>query len=290
MTKRRLFTGLTLIILGILVFIIGFIAMRNTDMSQYNTKRERIDSFEEYDAGGVENITLDLGVSNYSIVFSGSAEKITVDSKGVFKDLTRAEVDGNDFSYRLNDSSVINIGKINIHMFDLNFERLADIHSLSDFADIINDKADESKVTITLPDKEYKNIKINAGVGNVDISGADGDEIKLSAGVGNVTLTDISGKTTKISAGAGNIRGTDLDLGDFNLSAGVGNVDLSGKTNDTKISCGVGNVTMHIKGAKSDYNIDEDDAEIHGSGSGSGDRNYDLKISSGLGDCDIYFE
>ena len=127
-------------------------------------------------------------------------------------------------------------------------------------------------------------------MGNVEFIGCECKELNISAGVGNVKLNNVKADECRLSAGVGNIDGTGISFEEFHLSAGVGNVDLAGFAGDTKISCGMGNVTLHIKNSSDNYSIKEDNADIHEGGSSVSDKHYDMKISSGVGDCDIYFE
>lgn len=287
--KTRNITGLTFLIMGIIVIIIGVIAMNNTDMSRYKVASgERESSVQQYNADGVTDIKLDLGVSSYKIIADESTDKITVDSKNIRKNGASSSVEGSTFEYRANESTLIDTGLFKFHFFDFDPSRIADVKSFKDLGRLFNEDED-SEVIITVPAKKYELVKISCGVGNSEVNGLECNELKLSAGVGNLKIYGIKAEDTKLSAGVGNIEGSDLSFDNIKLSAGVGNIELSGFFGDTDVSCGMGNVDLHIKGAKSDYDIDKDNADLHGEGSSNGGK-YDLKVSSGLGDCDIYFE
>ena len=287
--KARNITGLTFLIMGIIVFVIGVIAMNNTDMSKYSvTRGERESSVQEYKADGVTDIKLDLGVSSYKIIADESAQKITVDSKNIRKSAASSSVEGSTFEYTANENTLIDTGFFKFHFFSLDPSRIADIKSFKDLGKLFNEDED-SEVIITLPAKKYNLVKISCGVGNTEVRGIESEELKLSAGVGNLEIYELRAENTKLSAGVGNLEGSGLSFDDIKLSAGVGNIELSGFFGNTDVSCGMGNVKLHISGARDDYDIDTDEADLHGEGSSNGGK-YDLKVSSGLGDCDIYFE
>ncbi|MBO6141561.1 MAG: DUF4097 family beta strand repeat protein [Ruminococcus sp.] len=288
--KKRNITGLTFLIMGIIVLVIGIIAVNNTDMSKYKKTSgiKKTDSVQTYNADNVKDIKIEFGTNNYTVIFDENTDKITVDSKGIYENSASVSVDGDTFEYRTNENTILDFGPFKFHFFNLDFSRLADISSFSDIGKLFDEG--DGEVCITLPAKDYDDVKIGCGIGNTSIKGnSNSKELKISAGVGNLSIDGLKAKTAKLSAGVGNIKGDNVSFDDFDLSAGIGNIDLRGFVGDTKVSCGTGNVKLTILGSESDYDIDEDDADIHGDGKSNG-GDYDLKISSGLGDCDIYFE
>ena len=289
--KKRNITGLTFLIMGVIVLVIGIIAVNNTDMSKYKSESslgKRVDSTQEYNADGIKNIKLDLGISDYTVVFDESADKITVKSANFPEKGASTSADGDTFEYRANENNIISWNGFNFHLFDIDFSRIADMKSPTDISKLWEE--DDSSVVITIPAKAYNDIKIGCGVGNTALSGkVSCDDLKINCGVGNLKLDGFSADTAKLEGGVGNIKGEGVSFGDLKIEAGMGNIDLKGFVGDTKINCGVGNIDLTIKGSRNDYDIDEDEADIHGSGTSNG-GSYTIKVESGLGDCDIYFE
>lgn len=287
--KKRNITGLTFLILGIVVLVIGIIAINNTDMSKYGTSHSgELETFtEEFSADGIENIKIDLGENDYSIIFDENAANITVHAEDLYKDSYTVKKEDGTFKIETKDHTY-KFWKFNFHFINIDYSKFNDIHSITDLGKLFDSY--DGKVTVTFPARLYDEVKLSSGVGDVYISGCECKEFDLSAGVGNVDLENVKADSSRFSAGMGNIDGKDIDFESFNLSAGVGNVDLSGFVGDTKISCGVGDVIMHIKNDSHNYDIDEDEADIHTGGKETSDKKYDMKISSGIGDCDIYFE
>ena len=290
--KKRNITGLTFLIMGVIVLIIGIIAMKNTDMSKYDITDtgERRSTVEEYKAEDVKELKLILGASSYTIKADSTTDKITVDSVDTEENYASTSQKDGVFEYRVNNKELIDTGWFRFHFFDFDLTKLANVRSWKDLKSIAD--PDDGKVIITVPDKVFDKVTIECGVGNSKISGIKCRELIFDGGVGNVELNDVTADKTSLDAGVGNLSGYGSSFGKFELDAGVGNINLTGAMNDADINCGVGNVSIHVLGNISNYDVDSDDADIHGSGSGSvnsGER-YKITVDSGLGDCNIYFE
>ncbi len=289
-SKKKNIAGLTILILGVIVLVIGIIAVNNTDMSKYKTasRSGSRESFtEEYSAEGIEDIKISLDSNDYTIIFDDSTDRIKIEAEDYAKDSYKVENFEGTFRFEPKDEN-IKLGKLSFHFWLPDLSRLDEIHSVGDLDKLFDD--DDGKMTITIPKNLYDEVHISAGVGDLVFKGCECKTLHLSAGVGNVDITDVKADEGHLSAGVGNIDGTGINFEDFHLSAGVGNVDLAGFVGDSKISCGVGNVKLHVKNSSNNYHIKEDNADIHEGGSSVSDKDYDMKISSGLGDCDIYFE
>ena len=287
--KARNITGLSFLILGIVALVIGIILINTSDMSKYKKDNGRHESFAEtYSAEDIEEIKLSFSLNDYEIIFDENAKDIKVDCRDVNKDLL--DIENEDKTFRLHEDSgtTIRKGIFHFEFFGLDLSRADEIDDVTDLDKLLT--GGDGKVTITIPAKLYKSVKISSGVGNVDITGGECKSFKISAGVGNVHADGTKAEECDFSAGVGNIECTNVSFESFDLSAGMGNVKVSGFLGDTKLSCGVGNVDLHIKNSSDNYDIKEDNADIHYGGTSVSSKEYDLKISSGVGDCDVYFE
>lgn len=287
--KARNITGFSFLILGIVALVAGIILVNNTDMSKYRKDNGRHDSFvETYSAENIKDIKLEFAVNDYKIVFDDNADKITIDCNDVNKEFIDIKTEDSTFKLIEENGMSINKGIFKFHFFNLDLSRVDEIDSVGDIGKIFGDG--DGEVIITIPEKYYDTVKVSSGVGNVEMTGGECNSLKVSAGVGNVDLIGTKSDDCDFSAGVGNIECTDVNFESFSLSAGMGNVKVKGFLGDTKLSCGVGNVDLYIKNSSDNYDIREDDADIHEGGKSTSDKKYDIKISSGMGDCDVYFE
>lgn len=287
--KKRNITGLSFLILGIVVLVIGIIAVNNTDMSKYKQENDRHESFTEtYSAENIDEIKLSFSLNDYRVVFDENATDIKVDCTDVNKELLDIKTEKNTFKLDEDSGTNINKGIFHFEFFGLDLSRADEIDSITDIDKLFYDG--DGEVTITIPARLYDDVKITAGVGNVDVQGGECKTFKLSAGVGNVDINGTKAQECDFSAGVGNVDCSEVSFESFDLSAGMGNVKVRGFLGDTKLSCGVGNVELHIKNSSDNYNFKGDDVDIHRGGNSTSDEEYDIKISTGLGDCDIYFE
>ncbi len=117
-----------------------------------------------------------------------------------------------------------------------------------------------SKITIYLP-KEFiaKEVKVDTGAGNVDISGLQTEYLLLSAGAGNINGTNIAAEIAKIDGGVGNINLEKVSFQGSDFNCGVGNLTVEGTLlGNNEFDCGVGDVNLNITGNINDYDVKAD--------------------------------
>lgn len=155
-----------------------------------------------------------------------------------------------------------------------------------------------SKITIYLP-KEFiaKEVKLDTGAGNVDISGIQTEYLLLSAGAGNMNGTDITAKRAKIDGGVGNINLENVNFQSSDFDCGVGNLTVEGTLlGKNEFDCGVGDVNLNLTGNIDDYDVKADagvgnirlngdkiSSEYHNSNNASNS----IDIDGGLGNVTI---
>lgn len=99
---------------------------------------------------------------------------------------------------------------------------------------------------------ESASIRVDAGVVDTEASFYAKD-LSLDAGAGEIDLSDVTADTFAASVGAGNLDITDSSFQAVKLDCGVGNMDIDADiTGNAKIKCGMGTVSLELaKGATS---------------------------------------
>ncbi len=139
------------------------------------------------------------------------------------------------------------------------------------FQRVMDGKGNDSyagQITITVPsDAVLKEIRMEAGVGNVDINDLAVDSFRISAGVGDIEARNIKANYVDMDGGTGDMKFHNVDFNGLVVDAGVGNVKIDGSLlGRNTIHCGVGNVTLDLSNAQGDYG---------------------MKLSKGVGDIKI---
>lgn len=136
--------------------------------------------------------------------------------------------------------------------------------------------------TITLPEKEFREITVKCGAGSVNAEQLQASEIQIKTGAGEFLCNSIIAENLSIKTGAGdsdiqNIQATNsctvkLGVGDTSLGSekstasnlihnltlknGVGSADVHGKlTGENRISCSLGDIDLTLAGYRSNYTI-----------------------------------
>ncbi|MFR2534179.1 MAG: DUF4097 family beta strand repeat-containing protein [Clostridia bacterium] len=120
------------------------------------------------------------------------------------------------------------------------------------------DKRENAQIKITIPrDSKFKEVKISAGAGKVEIEGLTTETLKLGIGAGNTKINDITvEKQADIDGGVGKVAISNASFKNLNLDVGVGDFKLSGKLiGDTDIDCGVGRLELVIQDRQENYTI-----------------------------------
>ena len=115
-----------------------------------------------------------------------------------------------------------------------------------------------NKVIVYLPEKVFlEEVKIDAGVGSIQIETLKTEELRCELGAGRVEIEELEvTKKAKIEGGAGNVRILSGEIHDLDLDIGVGAFDLIAKlTGKNKIDAGVGKLRIEVEDSLEHYTI-----------------------------------
>lgn len=253
--KKHIGIWIGIIVLGIVLIVVGTICARTFYSENSDNKETYSKTFDSVD---IQNIKVDSGLMNLRVERSqDDIKNIGVNGTDLLKNRLKCEV--------RNGTLTIEYKK----------KRLLDFID-TPFLDGGKDIAD-ANITITVPDKVFDKIDIEAGVGTTEIDDITVAEFDFDGGIGESSFTymDI-------------LRNADIDVG-------VGEFYFSGELNgDIDIDSGVGSVTMDIDGYKLDYNINYDkgvgDVEINGSNIESTNEKHKIDIDCGVGEVNLNFK
>lgn len=272
--KKHTGIWIGIIVLGIILIVIGAICGR-AFYSESSDKKENYS--QNFDSVDIQNIKVDSGLMNLRVERSqDDIKNIGVNGTNLIKNRLKCEV--------RNGTLTIEYKK----------KRLLDFID-TPFLDGGNNIAD-ANITITLPNKEFRKIDIDGGVGTTEIDDITVAEFDFDGGVGENTLTNLNvSRNADMSLGVGKTSIVQSSFNNSDIDVGVGKFDFSGKLNgDTDIDSGVGSVTMDIDGYKLDYNINYDkgvgDVEINGSNIESTNEKHKIDIDCGVGEVNLNFK
>lgn len=149
-------------------------------------------------------------------------------------------------------------------------------------------------IILYLPNnKNFSELEIDNGVGNVEISDIVVNNLSLELGAGKAKINNISVTgSTDIDGGAGNIDINNSHLHNLKLDMGVGHVSIvSVLSGNNKIEAGVGKIDLLLQNGISNYQIKVDkglgsvrinDEEIKNN-TIYGDGNTNIDIDGGIG-------
>ena len=135
-------------------------------------------------------------------------------------------------------------------------------------------------------------IKIDGGVGDVEISDISSKKLVVNAGVGNFESDDITADEVIIHCGVGNMKLYHVNFKDTEINGGVGNIHIDGVIQGLiDLESGVGNIKVALDGNIEDYDIRGNkgigSVRINGEkreSLSSSTSKYKIKIDCGVGD------
>ena len=271
--KNHTAVWIGMIAVGIVLIIVGGICAEKF----YSENSEKKETYSKtFESVNINNINVDGGLINLRIEKSqdNSDQYIGVNGTDLIKNRLKCDVK--------NGTLTIAYKRKWFDFFQFQF------------LDWDNDTAD-ANITITVPNKQFKKIDIDGGVGTTEIDGIDVIEFDFDGGVGenNFSNLNVLGNAN-IDLGVGKTAISESALNQSEINVGVGRFDFSGKLNgDTDIDSGVGSVTMDIDGYKLDYNINYDkgvgDVEINGADRETATIKHDIDIDCGVGEVKLNF-
>lgn len=146
---------------------------------------------------------------------------------------------------------------------------------------------DKCKLTIQLPEKVYKNVKLSLGAGQSNIDNIHCNKLDIDMGVGQTNITNITSETyANISCGVGESNFNNCLFSTVNFDCGVGSLNFDGKIHgDANIDAGVGSCSFKLNDPESDYFFSGDNSKHYGSSNGK----YNIDLDKGVGDTTFRF-
>lgn len=240
----RSIIAVSLIFAGIILMGIGgnMGGFKKINFSQWDT----VDIDEVINSDNIKSVKIDFSVGDFSVK-RGDEARIEGE---VFKD---------KFNYSCEDGNLV---------IDYNFKNRKIFTGFSDIS--FNDM----KVTLYLPDKEYKEFELKMGVGSLRIDGLSAEYADLKLGIGQSIFEN-------------------MDISELNLKTGIGETNFSGKvTGDSKLNSGIGEVNMNITTGNTifDFDVDSGIGSVNidkGKDSRNFDEDHTFNVSSGIGAVNI---
>lgn len=157
----------------------------------------------------------------------------------------------------------------------------------------------DNELTIMIPKKDLKNVKIKMGAGktNIEYLSSESVELNLGAGLSEIKNITVSG-SINIKTGAGKFTMSKANLNNLKFDMGVGKTEISGLIfGQSEINCGIGKTDIDLENSLEDYTFEvkkgigsimvdqksiENDASI-------GNGNNKIKLSGGVGKITVNF-
>ena len=245
-SNGSLWAALICIIFGLVIALVGYIMLRNTDTKKYYKFKDYSNSFS---ADTVKKLDLDIEWADL-IVESSPDNNINIEAKDV-PEKFEASVSGDTFRVTFGSSRV----------------------NFIPFSTVFSSKVDPV-IRLQLPAQAYESFKLDLGAGDNKISGINCNDLKIECGAGEVTVSQIRCKNANIDCGAGSfniiamncedkldidggageIRILETVLGGLDLDQGVGEFSFRGTINgDIDADGGVGEMTFNLTNPAGDF-------------------------------------
>lgn len=239
-TKKRwgLRVALILMALGLVLFIIGCIWVKNTDMIKY---QNLTDINESYNAADIDRIELDMSVGDVRILQSEDDE---IHINGKIPEAMKITTENNTFKLYYDKQK-----QSGFHI----------VYVDSDFITFLG--SDNIKFSVSLPEKIYEQLNVSFGVGNLEVKDISCKNAELDFGIGDINGENICVKDrVNVKMGIGELELNKCLLGKSKFDLGIGDVDFSGYLGgDTDISCGIGSADFKLQNSENNkYNINKD--------------------------------
>lgn len=203
----------------------------------------KVDIAESFDAGRYRNVAIEVGSSDVNVV-RGSTDKIEVrlhgktDKGNAGKIGLKSESKGDTLEFGIEKPDGMQLG---FRMISLT-------------------------MTVELPEKEWNELNVKAGSGDVDVAEFEGTSVEAEASSGNVELSASVAKKIVLKTGSGDVKASGFKADKVAFDSKSGNVvledgdaELEGETDsgdirieldellrDTDVSAGSGNVTIEL--------------------------------------------
>ena len=116
----------------------------------------------------------------------------------------------------------------------------------------------KSSITVYVPKDFYaKRIKIECGLGAVNLESLSTERLIVDAGVGDLNATDLTAMRVDIDGGVGNINLNNINFTNVDLDCGVGDINIDGVIlGKSEFDGGLGSVNIRINGPRKDYALE----------------------------------
>lgn len=106
-----------------------------------------------------------------------------------------------------------------------------------------------------LPEREYDEVCIDMGAGNITLDSLSADNIEIDDGAGNVIIRTLTCEDLAVSAGVGEVTADALLVSDTtSIEVGTGNITVAQFAGENlQVDCGMGNAQVVADGRKEDY-------------------------------------
>jgi hypothetical protein len=165
-------------------------------------------------------------------------------------------------------------------------------------------------IVYILPSSLYLEVlKIDAGSGDLSITGMSGDVFSFSTGSGDHDYQELQSKTLRADAGSGDMTGTGIQLANLDVDTGSGDHDLavkaiasgtwtlnagsgeitleaSGGSYDVTASNGSGSIDLNFEGAQPVGKQDDDHQHVRSAGFDNAPIRVTVSMNTGSGDID----
>lgn len=148
-------------------------------------------------------------------------------------------------------------------------------------------------ITVTVPEKQYEELAIEGGVGDIYVNGINCSVLDVEFGVGDSEFTNITVSSCTFEMGVGDCEIRDSVLSKCDINGGVGDFTINNTslTGSCSIDGGVGDITVNLIG--DDYRVKGSsgvgDVVLNGEkvDSKAGDGNVVIDADCGVGDIRI---
>ncbi|MDD7516950.1 DUF4097 family beta strand repeat-containing protein [Ruminococcus flavefaciens] len=260
---------LVVVLLGVALLVLGIILYNVNDRDKYFKTK---DIHETYSVSDIDDIKMDMPFADLTIEKSKD-NMIHIDAVGVPEQFN-SKAENGKFTTSFKKKK---IGLLTVH-------------------DFFSYDENKSKITIALPDKEYKNFDLSLGAGETSIGDLECGFFNIDCGAGEITFKNISCESGDIDCGAGELNISDMNckgelkidggagevtiidttLGGLDLDHGVGEFTFTGTINgDIDADGGVGEMSINLTNPESDF-------------SKNGGK-YKLDVDHGIGSANVTY-
>ena len=238
-------------------------------------------------SGNIFNMDINVDIADLKIISSNDVDNFRIEAQNVSKEYLDYSTSNNTFSF------MYEIDKWYKNVFIPGFMKK------------------RGTITIYIPaGMSLKDVQINSGRYNTDISYLTAERVFIDFGRGPGSITNLTCDYSKISNTGGDINCLNIDSDDADIytTSGkaalsnfvsnsliinnkVGDIDLSGKINgDCVLNSKSGDIKITVYGNESDYKFNVIDGSVSVNGKKNPDNKdakYNFKVNSGRSDVNI---